>query len=141
MCMKGTVVESSAPSRPRPRPRFCAAFKNEEEEEEQSFIFKPSLRKGMIAALWALIILAAFPVSFAAEVETNSTPGHLLFTDGFGHSIRVFTNEVNSSLHPPVGVGLASAAASPPPNESGWASNNTHAAATHSGHTLHPGSP
>src|ERR1022692_843560 len=172
VCFKGTVVESSA--RPRPRPRFCAAFKdeNDDEEEEQSFIFKPSLgqndalergqlrernaafmpfqpphdrqapttkqlpalkrhkcrapahqnassslstafptvwlrlRKGMIAITRTLIILAAFPVSFAAEVETNSSPGYLLLTNSFGHSVKVATNEMSSSLHPPVGVGL-----------------------------------
>lgn len=49
---------------------------------------------------------AAVPVaSSAAEPRTNTLTGHFLFRDSLGHVVRVSTNDVHPSLHPPAAIG------------------------------------
>jgi carbohydrate-selective porin OprB len=42
----------------------------------------------------------------AADTNTNVAPNHLLLIDRLGKPLRVSTNDVSSSLHPPASVGL-----------------------------------
>lgn len=44
--------------------------------------------------------------SAVAELPTHSPPGHLLLRNNLGNAVRVSTNEVHSSLHPPATTGL-----------------------------------
>lgn len=50
--------------------------------------------------------LVMVPASPAAEAPTNAAPVPFLLNDRLGHAIRVPTNEVPSSLHPPASLGL-----------------------------------
>jgi porin len=51
----------------------------------------------------ALLILATSTahVAEAAQPQTNAQPSHFLLRDSLGHVVRVSTNDVQPSLHPP----------------------------------------
>jgi hypothetical protein len=60
----------------------------------------------IMPALAVVFLITVVLPSFVADPRTNTTTSHLLLTDSFGNAVRMSTNEVNSSLHPPAAVGL-----------------------------------
>jgi len=60
------------------------------------------LAKILIICQFVIIVMAMH----AAEVPTNTASVPFLLNDRLGNAIRVPTNEVPSSLHPPIGIGL-----------------------------------
>ena len=70
-------------------------------------------RTAVLLALAFLLAAAAVLASVAAEAQTNAAPQDLLLLNRFGKSIRVSTNDVAPSLHPPAPVGLGHQIPSP----------------------------
>jgi porin len=68
------------------------------------------LGANLILALTTAVALASGTESSsnsaAAQPPTNAQPSHFLLRDSLGHVIRVSTNDVQPSLHPPATTGL-----------------------------------
>ena len=58
------------------------------------------------AGLALAALVAVVRGAGAAEPQTNAPPDHLLLINRLGQTVRVSTNDVHSSLHPPTATGL-----------------------------------